>query len=144
MKLTQFSEYALRVLIYLTLQPEKKVSIKQIAEFYSLSKDHLVKIVHHLTRLGYVKTTRGHGGGIQLGCDPQNVTIGEVVRQMEPSFHIAECFDAVSNQCEVTPVCNLHPILNEALDAFLNVLDQYTLDQMVLDKEESLEHITFQ
>ncbi len=131
MHLTNYTDYSLRVLLYLVLHPNQRVSIQEISDFYNISKDHLVKIVHHMSQLGYIKTTRGQGGGIQLSANPQELCIGEVVRNMEPHFHIVECFNHEKNQCQVTPICHLKEIFHEAMDSFLQVLDQYTLSDLI-------------
>ncbi|MBI1390039.1 MAG: Rrf2 family transcriptional regulator [bacterium] len=141
MKLTQYSDYALRVVLYLSYKMHDKASIQEIADFYQISKDHLVKIVHHLSRAGYIKSSRGRGGGIELGCDPKTVTIGEIVREMESHFIMVECFDLETNECRVSSVCKLKTILREALDAFMAVLDRYTLDELSHDPEAAIQLI---
>lgn len=138
MNLTLYSDYSLRVLLYLSLRPDERVSIDEIASFYRISKDHLVKIVHHLGKLGYIQTIRGRNGGIELAKDPGDITIGEIVRKTEPNFNIVECFHPETNHCAVTGVCRLKIILSNALDAFLSVLDQYTLQDMVANPDSVL------
>ncbi|MBI1388993.1 MAG: Rrf2 family transcriptional regulator [bacterium] len=135
MNLTRFTDYSLRVFLYLALRPDQRVSIEDITRFYGISKDHLIKVVNKLGRLGYIKTTRGRNGGIELAKHPSEITIGEVVRKTESNFHVVECFDPQTNHCSVTGVCNLKFILAEALEAFLKVLDRYTLESLIVDKE---------
>ncbi len=132
MRLTLYTDYSLRVLMYLGMrEPGEKVQIDEIAGFYYISKNHLTKVVHHLAKLGYVKTLRGRGGGIMLNYKPEALNIGEVVRNTEDNFHMAECFNAENNQCVLTPVCSLRFILNDALKAYLEVLDNYTLKDII-------------
>ncbi|MBI1390805.1 MAG: Rrf2 family transcriptional regulator [bacterium] len=135
MNLTRFTDYSLRVFLYLALRSDQRVSIEDITRFYGISKDHLIKVVNKLGRLGYIKTTRGRNGGIELAKHPSEITIGEVVRKTESNFHIVECFDPQTNHCSVTGVCHLKFILAEALEAFLKVLDNHTLESMIIDKE---------
>lgn|SRR5690625_2482847 len=132
MKLTLYTDYSLRVLMYLGMrETEEKVQIDEIASFYNISKNHLTKVVHHLSKLGYVRTVRGRGGGIMLNYRPEDLNIGEVVRSTEDNFHMAECFNAENNQCVLTPVCSLRFVLGDALKAYLEVLDNYTLEDIL-------------
>jgi len=127
MQLTFYSDYSLRVLIYLS-QCNKEIStITEIAEFYQISKNHLVKVVHQLTKMGYLISIQGKGGGIKLAKDPANIIIGDVIRKTEPNFTLVECFDKKTNHCVITDVCKLKGLLNQGLSAFFAVLDQYTL-----------------
>ncbi|GHO46334.1 Rrf2 family transcriptional regulator [Ktedonospora formicarum] len=135
MRLTYQTDYALRVLLYLATCPDKHLAnIEQISQIYSISNNHLVKIVHKLGKLGYLKTLRGRKGGIRLARDPATIIIGEVVRQTEEDFHIVECFDCEHNRCVITPVCQLRGALQEALEAFMRVLDNYTLADLTTNK----------
>lgn len=126
MQLTLYTDYSLRVLLYLAAR-EEPATIAEIAESYSISRNHLVKVVHELGRKGYVKTERGRGGGISLAHAPGKIGVGEVVRAMEPNFHIVECFDPGKNACVITPQCALRHALIAANAAFMKVLDGYTL-----------------
>lgn len=126
MQLTQYTDYALRTLIYLAVS-DANVTITEIAERYHISRNHLVKVVHNLGKLGYITTTRGRQGGLKLAFPPEKINIGEVVRRTEPNFHLVECFDAQRNTCVITPACRLMVTLDDAFRAFLAVLDQYTL-----------------
>ena len=94
-----------------------------------------MKVIYRLGQLGYVETIRGRGGGIRLGMTPEDINIGEVVRNTEDDFNIVECFDS-KNLCIISPACNLKNLLNEALQAYLAVLDKYTLRDLVKNKEE--------
>ncbi|MBD8136441.1 Rrf2 family transcriptional regulator [Bacillus sp. CFBP 13597] len=127
MRLTSYSDYSLRVLIYLATHDQSKLSnIKEISEVYQLSKNHLMKIVHNLGKLGYIETIRGRNGGFRLAKSPSEINVGELVRRTEEDFYLVECFKDHDN-CVISPVCSLKFVLNNALDAFLQVLDQYTI-----------------
>ncbi|MCG1008551.1 Rrf2 family transcriptional regulator [Salinicoccus sp. ID82-1] len=130
MKLTLYTDYSLRVLMYLGMREEEKIQIDEIANFYNISKNHLTKVVHNLSKLGYITTVRGRGGGIMLNYKAEAINIGEVVRHTEDNFHMAECFSE-GNQCVLTPVCGLRFVLNDALDAYFEVLDKYTLKDII-------------
>lgn len=134
MHLTSYSDYSIRVLLYLATQNnEQLTNIKEISETYHISKNHLMKIVYNLGKLGYIETVRGRNGGFRLAKESSEINIGEVVRHTEEDFHLVECFKD-HNQCVVSPVCSLKFILNDALDAFLRVLDQYTVADIVENK----------
>lgn len=127
MRLTSYSDYSLRVLIYLATHDQSKLSnIKEISEVYQLSKNHLMKIVHNLGKLGYIETIRGRNGGFRLAKSPSEINVGELVRRTEEDFYLVECFKDHDN-CVISPICSLKFVLNNALDAFLQVLDQYTI-----------------
>lgn len=130
MKLTQFTDYSLRVLIYLAQDWERKCTIREIAQWHKISKPHLVKVVHQLTKLNYIKTFQGKGGGISLKVIPSKINIGKVVRETESDFHIVECFDIKSNRCRIIKRCKLKYALHEAKQAFLKVLDLLTLEDI--------------
>ncbi|CAG9622101.1 RrF2 family transcriptional regulator [Sutcliffiella rhizosphaerae] len=135
MRLTNYSDYSLRVLIYLaTAEQENLVTIKDIAESYGISKNHLMKVIYHLGKMGYIETIRGRSGGIRLAKPAAEINIGEVIRKTEEDFYIAECFNHQGNQCVISPVCSLKHILRQALEQFLSVLDQYTLQDIVKNR----------
>ena len=128
MQLTQYTDYSLRVLIYLSQKPEQELAtITEISGFYDISRNHLVKVVHSLALNGFISTSRGKNGGICLARPAAQIGIGEVVRCTEPGFYMAECFNQQGNNCVITPACSLKSILNEASNNFLATLDQYTL-----------------
>jgi len=137
MKLTLYTDYSLRVLLYLACSPDqnKLIQIKEIAEAYSISKNHLMKVTFHLGKLGYVETIRGRNGGLALAREPKDVNIGELVRQTEEDFHIVECFQDYSS-CVISPHCKLKGVLYQATQAFISVLDQYTLEDLIVNKEQ--------
>ncbi len=128
MNLTYYTNYSLRVLVYLGLHSSSLASITQISDAFGISRNHLVKVVHNLAKLGFIKTTRGRGGGLRLARDPKLINIGDLVRKAEPNF---ECFDAGRNTCPLTPACELRGIVQEAEDAFLNVLDRHSLADLL-------------
>ncbi|OQP07146.1 Rrf2 family transcriptional regulator [Geobacillus sp. 46C-IIa] len=132
MQLTNYTEYALRVLLFLgTLDEGEKTNIKEISTAFSLSEHHLSKIVHELGKLGYIETIRGRNGGIRLAKRPEEIIIGAVVRETEDNLSLVECFAAHGNECVLTPACRLRFVLREALEAFLRVLDAYTLADLL-------------
>lgn len=131
MHLTRFTDNALRCLTYLALHPGETETVGEIARRMSLSEDHLVKVVQRLAHLGYVETMRGRGGGVRLIKTAGEINVGAVVRQTEENFRLVECFDAQANHCPIAPSCGLAPALDEALNAFLGVLDRYTLEDFV-------------
>jgi Rrf2 family nitric oxide-sensitive transcriptional repressor len=130
MELTYYTDYALRVLVYAGLRQEKLCLISEIAEDYGISENHLMKVVHGLAQGGFVRTYRGKGGGLTLAKDPKDITIGSVVRHMEGPFKPVECF-RTGNKCAITGACDLPSILDEALLAFITVLDRYTLADLL-------------
>jgi Rrf2 family nitric oxide-sensitive transcriptional repressor len=135
MQLTTYTDYALRVLIYLAVYDDRLVTIADITNAYGISKNHLMKIVHHLARRGWITTTRGRRGGVRLAHPPTDISLGTVVRETEPHFHLVECFDPAANCCPITPACGLAGVLHEAQEAFLAVLNRYTLADIVTQKQ---------
>lgn len=127
MQLTLYTDYALRVLLYLGLKPGQRGTITEISRSYGISRNHLVKVVHQLGVLGYLDNLRGRAGGLALAMPPDKINIGEVVRQTEPNFRLVECFDMKTNTCPIAPICALKGALYEAQKQFLGVLDRYTL-----------------
>jgi len=134
MRITGYTDYSLRVLIYLSLQGDRLATIQEIADRYQISKNHLMKVVHQLTRKGYLDSVRGKKGGIRLRLSPSEINIGVLVREMEPDLNLVECFGP-DNTCVISPVCSLKGVLGEALDAFLATLDRYTLSDIVPGKD---------
>src|SRR5215471_4474246 len=126
MKLTRYTDYALRVLIYVGLRPEGFASIAEIAERYDISENHLMKVVQHLGRGGFLTTTRGRGGGVRLGRASDAIRIGDVVRLTETDFDIADCA-----HCAIENSCRLTSIFSTATAAFMAVLDRYTLADII-------------
>ncbi len=136
-RLTLYTDYSLRVLLYLGIKGNDRLStIQEIADSYHISKNHLMKVTYDLGQLGLIETIRGRGGGIRLKAKPEDINIGQVVRHTEEDFHLVECFDPKNNLCKLSPACKLKFALNEALDAYLKVLDQYNLADFLVAKEE--------
>ena len=138
-RLTVYTDYSLRTLLYLALRDaDYLATIQEIADTYNISKNHLMKVTYELGKLGYIDTIRGRGGGIRLAVDPSSITIGQVVRQTEDDFNIVECFNHEQNLCIISPACKLKHILYDAMQAYLNVLNQYTLADVAQNKDELL------
>lgn len=133
MKLTLYSDYSLRVLMYVARQ-DHRVQIDEIAKFYGISKNHLTKVVNNLATLGYIETTRGRGGGIRIKMAPEEINIGALIRKTEEHFNLVECFDRETNTCPIAGICGLQGVLGEALNAYLSVLDKYTLQDILFRK----------
>lgn len=127
MQLTLFTDYCFRVLIYLAQQPQRRVTVTELSEYYGISRHHLVKVVHWLGRHGYVATSRGKQGGLCLARPAGDINIGQVARATEPGFDLVECFDAATNTCRILPQCGLAGVLMRGARAFLAELDRYTL-----------------
>ncbi|MES2323587.1 MAG: Rrf2 family transcriptional regulator [Pseudomonadota bacterium] len=134
MRLTAYTDYTLRTLIYLAMHRDRLATIGDIADLHGISKNHLMKVAHQLGVLGLVETVRGRNGGMRLGRDPADINIGEVVRNSETDFYMAECFDAASNSCSLAPGCALKGVLGAATAAYLAVLDAVTLADLVSPK----------
>lgn len=131
MRLTTFSDYSLRVLIYLALEQTKLATIPVIAAAYGISENHLMKVVHQLARAGVIESTRGKGGGIRLARPPEDIRIGQIVRTTEGAAPIVECLGEEESACCIAPSCRLAGILVRAFDALYEVLDEYTLADLV-------------
>jgi Rrf2 family nitric oxide-sensitive transcriptional repressor len=132
MRLTTFSDFSLRVLIYLGTAQGRLVTINQIATAYGVSANHLMKVVHHLARRGYIETVRGKGGGMRLARSPQAINVGAVVRATEDNFALVDCFEhGAGPDCRIERVCALKHALAQALEAFLATLDRYTLADLL-------------
>ena len=133
MELSQFTDYSLRVLMFAGCERDRLCSVAEIADSYGISRHHLVKVVHRLAKLGYLRTVRGRGGGLELAGEPEDIKVGEVVRQTE-SFGLVECFRPGENRCGISSCCVLKGVLAEAKGAFLQSLDGYTLADLLKPK----------
>ena len=131
MQLTRFTDYSLRVLIYLGLHQAQLSTIGEIAKNYGVSENHLMKVVHTLAGHGYIETVRGKGGGMRLSRDPAMINIGDVVRDTEENLDIVECFNPANQACPLLPACALKSVLSEARKSFLATLDRYTLADLI-------------
>ena len=134
MRLTAYTDFSLRVLIYLAIHPDRRPTIAEIAGRYDVSKTHLMKVVYQLGLKGYVVTQRGKGGGLALARPPAEITIGEIVRQTEPDMAVVACFTEGAPACVIAPACRLKGKLAEARAAFLKVLDDCTLAEVAGNK----------
>jgi Rrf2 family nitric oxide-sensitive transcriptional repressor len=133
MKLTRFTDYSLRMLIYLASVPGERATIAQIASAYQISEHHMVKVVHLLGKAGVLKNTRGKGGGVALARPAAEISIGTVVRYTEGPTLPAECFDRAGNACCIAGVCRLQTALQAAVDAFYRELDRYSLEDLKIN-----------
>jgi Rrf2 family nitric oxide-sensitive transcriptional repressor len=132
MRLTAYTDYALRTLMFLALNRDQLATIQQIADVHGIAKNHLTKVVHQLGMLGYVTTIRGRKGGLRLAREPSAINVGEVVRHTENDFFMATCFDPHSGGCVYAGACGLQGALGRASGAFLAVLDGLTLEQVLV------------
>lgn len=130
MRLTQYTDFSIRVLIYLGLHPDRRCTIQEIAEGYGISRNHLMKVVQQLASAGFVTSARGSGGGLTLPRAPEQINLADVVAEMEPDFAMVECFRE-NNECVITPACRLPPMLARATRAYLDVLRDYTLADLL-------------
>lgn len=131
MRLTVYTDYSLRVLMYLSLKEGRLATISEIAASYHISKAHLMKVAHQLGIKGLVKTVRGRQGGLRLARSPHMITVGEVIRETEPDLALVPCFEPVCADCAIVPACVLKRALHEARAVFFDVLDGYTLADLV-------------
>lgn len=129
MNVTRFTDYGLRVLIYLAVDPERLVTIKEVAERYAISRNHLMKVVQELSAQNYITALRGKNGGIKLSRPAEQINIGKLVRLLERDTTLVECFGA-KNECVITPACQLKMIFDEAMQAFFTSLEAYTLSDL--------------
>ncbi len=131
MRLTAYTDYTLRTLMYLGLNRDHLATIQDIADLHGISKNHLMKVAHQLGLSGMVETVRGRNGGLKLNKEPADINIGDVVRNTETDFFMAECFNRESNACVYAPSCILKGVLSSATAAYLQVLDAVTLDDLI-------------
>ena len=143
MQLTRFTDYGLRTLMYLAARPQERHSVKEIADHYGISRNHLVKVVHRLSQLAYISTTKGKGGGIRLVPETEKLGLGEIMMQLETDMNIAECFNPQTNTCLITEDCQLKHYLFDARQAFIAAMNQHTLSDTVSGKTASIadEHL---
>ncbi|WP_339806817.1 Rrf2 family transcriptional regulator [uncultured Marinobacter sp.] len=135
MHITRYTDYSLRVLIYLSVRQDRLTTIQEIAESYDISRNHLMKVVHQLNRKGYIETVRGKSGGMRLHRHPNTINIGVLIRETEQDLTLVEC-QSPNGKCVITPVCGLKSVFTEALEAFLKTLDNYTLDDILPEKHQ--------
>lgn len=135
MQLTFHTDYALRILIYMVSRPAQKVTTREMAEFYGVSLNHLTKVAKALTKAGWLKTTRGAGGGLMLAAHTAKTSVGEIVRYTE-SGALVECFVPATNTCPITARCQLKPVLYKARRAFFEVLDSHTVQDLAAETDK--------
>lgn len=140
MRLTVYTDYSLRVLMYVALHVERRPTIAEIATSYGISKNHIMKVVHQLGLAGYIETVRGQRGGMRLARPAQSINLGEVVRWTEPDMALVPCFDPSNAVCVLTPACKLRGALQRAQSAFLEVLDGYSLADLT-DNADALREL---
>jgi Rrf2 family nitric oxide-sensitive transcriptional repressor len=131
MRLADYTDYTLRVLMYCAANPQRLVTIAEIADDHAVSKNHLMKIVNDLARQGVLETTRGRGGGMRLLKPAAEIRIGDVVRNAETDFRLVECFDDDTNTCTMTSTCRMKHLLHSAMAAYFRELDGATLADLV-------------
>jgi len=134
MRMTLHTDYALRMLIYVASRRDGVCTVNDVAEAYRLSRNHLLKVAQTLRGLGFIETTRGRSGGIRLARAPGEIGLGALVRATEEEFSLTECMQAQGRACAISPACRLKGMLHEALAAFLEVLDKYTLEDIVRNR----------
>jgi len=130
-RLTQFSDFALRTVLFLGVHEGRLVQVSEVARSYRVSYNHLAKVAALLSEIGVVESVRGRGGGLRLARDPSEINIGWLVRHTEPDLHLVECFDQEHDTCPITPVCGLRHVLADAQRAFFETLDRYTLGDLL-------------
>lgn len=131
MRLTLYTDYSLRVLMYLGIKGDQLATISEIATYYGISRNHLMKVVHQLGTSGYVETLRGKGGGIRLARPPSEIGIGDVVRHTEETLELVDCGGGAGKGCVIDLACQLKLALNEAMGSFMATLDLYTLADLL-------------
>jgi len=134
MRLTTFTDYTLRVLMYLALDRSRLATIPEIAAAYGISQNHLMKVVHHLARAGVIESVRGKGGGLRLARPPEAVRIGEIVRATEGDAAIVECLSDDPEACRISGVCRLARVLVDGFDALYESLNRYTLADLTRNR----------
>ena len=134
MRLTSYTDFGLRALLYLATLPEGELSsVAKVSALYGVSRNHMVKVVNQLVKLGYLQSQRGKNGGIRMACDPATINIGQVIRALEGNLDGIDCGSPV---CHIVSVCLLKSALREAMDAFLAVMDSYTLQDLLANRDE--------
>lgn len=141
MRLTRYTDYALRVLIFAGVNADGLCTIDAIADGYRISKNHLRKVVHDLSRHGFIETLQGRKGGIRLSRPPEQINLGAVVRNMEQDLRLVECFDAAPSSCRIQGACALRSVLHDGLNAFLAVLDRNTLADLIRPRHALAERL---
>ena len=132
MRLTLFTDYSLRLLMFAATHRDRLVTIEETAKTFNISRAHLMKVANLLTSKGYLEAVRGRSGGLRLIEAPERICLGDVIRATEPDFALVECFDRTNN-CRITPRCRLRGVISDALAAFLDVFDRHTLADLLIN-----------
>lgn len=138
MRLTQFTDYSLRTLIFLALHPNKRVTINQLTDAYGISRNHLRSVVHKLAKLGYVNSIQGKGGGLTLAMPAADISLADVVQECESDFYIVECFNPDGKTCAIEPLCILKQALHSAFQSFLHALENYSIEDLIYNRKPQL------
>lgn len=141
MRLTAYTNYALRTLMFCALHPGQLVRVEDVSDAYGISRAHLLKAARQLGQLGYLENVRGRSGGIRLGRALDEIVIGEVVRHTEGDLELVECFNPDSNTCPLIGVCKLSVLFHAGLKAFFTELDKVTLADMIADGPVLIERL---
>jgi len=136
MKLTQYSDFGFRLMMYLAMRNDQTVTIREVSDRFAISKNHLVKISHQLTKLGLIESVRGRNGGVRLALPPDKINAEMVLRATEDNFDLVECFNSESSQCVIYEVCKLNSLFDEALEAFFRKLREVTLADLARNRNE--------
>jgi Rrf2 family nitric oxide-sensitive transcriptional repressor len=136
MRLKGYTDYALRVLMHLAAKPDRLASISEMARTYRISHNHLMKVVHDLRKEGFLDAVRGRSGGVRLARPAAEISVGQVVRHTEGGFDLVDC-----GSCVIAPACSLTAALHEARKAFMQVLDGYSLADLVADRQRGLREL---
>ena len=135
MQLTAYTDYSLRLMMYLAQRKGQRATVGEIADVFGISRNHLMKVAFGLGQQGWVETTRGRSGGLSLAPGAERVRLGDIIRSTEPDFAVVECFDASRNSCAIVRPCRLKGILQQAMTAWFEVLDAHTLGDLVADNK---------
>lgn len=138
MHLSKYCDFALRSLMYLGARPNRVTAADEIAQAFDISTNHMVKSLQGLSREKLIRSVPGRNGGYVFEQSASQIRIGDVVRNLEPNFHMAECFSHEKNTCPLTPECGLQSALSEACEAFLNTLNQHTLADLIASQTQKL------
>ena len=141
MRLTQFTDYSLRVLIYLGLRTNERVTIDELTNAYDVSRHHMRSVVHKLSTLGYVDSIQGKGGGLSLALDASEISVRNVIENTESDFYLVDCFNPEAHACPIEPMCILKQALSRASHSFLEALDQYTIEDLIKNKKGQLRQL---
>ncbi|MEZ9140267.1 MULTISPECIES: Rrf2 family transcriptional regulator [unclassified Shewanella] len=138
MQLTRYTDYGIRILMYVAAQPQRETlfRIAEVTTVFELSSNHVAKIIHHLGKLGYIQTIRGKSGGFKLAVKPAEINLGKLVGELEPSLAPVNCTEPY---CRFTPACSLKGILAKAVAAYMEVLNQCSLADIVKNSDELME-----